>query len=135
MLNELRELIQLEQNAEVMDGIYSIGERLSSRYFFEYLKKNLGVKVQYLDARKILMTDHQFGRSRPLFAEIQARSSDLNLGELIVTQGFIGATLEGKTTTLGREGSDYSAAIFAEALRAKEIHIWTDSPGICDCRP
>lgn len=123
------------------DYIQSFGERLSSVLFTETMKlKAPGKIVKWLDARTILKTDEHFGKARPLTAIIIDLATKILLPELkngtvFITQGFIGETLDGKTTTLGRGGSDYSAAIFAEAVSADILEIWTDVPGIATTDP
>jgi aspartate kinase len=130
---------------KALDSIVSIGERLSSILFTEAMnavfrtaKKE--TKARFLDARDVLITDNQFGKARPLTAEIkiqcEERLSALRHSDIIyVTQGFIGKTREGMTTTLGRGGSDYSAAILAEGIGADVLEIWTDVPGIATTDP
>ena len=93
-----------------------------------------------LDARNYLKTDSHFGKAEPLPLETRTTCHGLEerlktTRELFVTQGFIASDLTGKTTTLGRGGSDYSAALFAEALHAQELEIWTDVPGILTMDP
>jgi aspartate kinase len=92
------------------------------------------------DVREVLITDHQFGKARPLIDEIKNRSDKYfsslkHNNEIFVTQGYIGSTLDGMTTTLGRGGSDYSAALIAEGARASILEIWTDVPGIATTDP
>lgn len=132
-------------SSKAFDYLQSFGERMSSILFTEALKqatrKEKATKdVRLLDARTILKTDDQFGKARPLTETITTRATDilmplLRSGVVFVTQGFIGETLEGNTTTLGRGGSDYSAAIFAEAISADILEIWTDVPGIATTDP
>jgi aspartate kinase len=130
---------------KALDSIQSIGERLSSLLFTEAMniilrKQNSLTIAKWFDARDVLMTDNQFSKARPLTAEIKAlcqehlaivKHTDL----IFVTQGFIGRTKEGMTTTLGRGGSDYSAAILAEGLGADILEIWTDVAGIATTDP
>lgn len=130
---------------KAFDYIQSFGERLSSVLFTEALahvvkKNNLAKTLHWFDARTILKTDDQFAKARPLTEKIIALSREhlipqLKTDVVLVTQGFIGETLDGKTTTLGRGGSDYSAAIFAEAIAADVLEIWTDVPGIATTDP
>ena len=130
---------------KAMDSMQSFGERLSSLLFTRamnivLLKDQPESKAVCLDAREVLITDDQFGKARPLTKEI-SRLCDKKLGALrhesivYVTQGFIGSTNEGMTTTLGRGGSDYSAAIFAEGVKADILEIWTDVAGIATTDP
>lgn len=125
---------------EVMDQVYSLGERLSSAIFSDYLNLVFPEKVSYLDVRSVLHTDSTFGRAIPQIGEIKNAAEEnlrplLSKSRLVVTQGFVGCSPEGKTTTLGREGSDYSAALLGEALNADLIQIWTDVPGIATADP
>jgi aspartate kinase len=130
---------------KAMDSIQSFGERLSSILFAQAMtlvlaKERSNIKSTWLDVREILITDHHFGKARPLTMEILNRCEKL-LGAIrhediiYVTQGFIGATDDGMTTTLGRGGSDYSAAILAEGVRADILEIWTDVAGIATTDP
>lgn len=126
---------------QVMDRLYSIGERLSSAIIADLIKLRIPERpIHFLDARKIIKTDSQFKKAEPQI-ELIAKYTHEILGEelknntLIVTQGFIGEDEEGNTTTLGREGSDYSAALFGEAINASLVQIWTDVPGIASTDP
>jgi aspartate kinase len=125
---------------EIMDQIYSLGERLSSAIFADYLNQYFQEQISYFDVRSVLQTDETFGRAKPDIAKIKF-SVEQNLkpemleSRIIVTQGFVGSSPDGKTTTLGREGSDYSAALLGEALDASLIQIWTDVPGIATADP
>jgi len=127
-----------------MDTVLSIGERLSSILFTKAMntvlkQQRVSFPAQCFDVRNILITDEQFNKARPLQHEINQRCQSLlphffnTKGEkqsVMVTQGFIGSTLSGVTTTLGRGGSDYSAAILAEGFKASLLEIWTDVAGI-----
>lgn len=132
-------------SVKAMDALMSFGERLSSVLFVPALQiahkdAGTGKNVRWVDARDVLRTDDQFSKARPLTEKIAAlcgtQLKDLK-GETTVgvTQGFIGRTEEGATTTLGRGGSDYSAAILAEGLGADSLEIWTDVPGIATTDP
>ena len=121
------------------DALVSLGERISSLLFFEaYQQTHPKQKTKWIDARHFLITDHQFGKAKPQISEISDRLQKL-LPELtdtvFITQGFIGATIHGQTTTLGRGGSDFSAALFAEGLNATTLEIWTDVAGIATTDP
>ncbi len=127
-------------SVKALDTLMSLGERLSSVLFTEALRqiqktetdKN---KVTWLDARDIIHTDDQFGKARPFISKIAQLCQNLDLKKFYVTQGFIGSTESGSTTTLGRGGSDYSAALFAEGVSADILEIWTDVPGIASTDP
>ncbi len=122
-----------------LDQLLSLGERLSSELFTIALSRQ-GIAAQCFDVRKILITDDQFGKAQPLLFEITQKSNDLfktfrESDQIYVVQGFIGATPTGETTTLGRGGSDFTAALLAESFDAQELQIWTDVPGIMTMDP
>lgn len=130
---------------KAMDTLMSLGERLSSVLFVKAMQEALdqdgaGKEARWLDVRDVLRTDDQFGRARPLTGEIielcQAKIAHAKKDPVVyVTQGFIGRTEDGATTTLGRGGSDYSAAILAEGIGADILEIWTDVAGIATTDP
>lgn len=134
-------------SAKAKDVLMSLGERLSSVLFTYALKtvfQQSGEKhlprVEFLDVRTVLKTDEHFGKAKPLTEEIIAQCkehlADCLHGQVVhVTQGFIGQTLQGATTTLGRGGSDYSAAILAEGMNADVVEIWTDVAGVATTDP
>lgn len=127
-----------ECSPRAMDTIYSIGERISSILFtraLSYLYQDQK-QVHNLDVRTVLKTDDDFSKATPLIGHCAELAKQIiKPGHIYVTQGFIGSTLEGLTTTLGRGGSDYSAAILAEAIDATELQIWTDVAGIATTDP
>ncbi|MBC7427625.1 MAG: lysine-sensitive aspartokinase 3 [Bacteriovorax sp.] len=150
MLSELESMsrgihLLKDCSLKAMDSMQSFGERLSSILFTQAMTLTLNreksnAKSQWLDVRDVLITDHHFGKARPLTNEITAccekRLGAIRHEEVIyVTQGFIGATEDGMTTTLGRGGSDYSAAILAEGVKADILEIWTDVAGIATTDP
>ncbi|WP_134090884.1 aspartate kinase [Olivibacter sp. XZL3] len=120
------------------DQIVSIGELISSRIIDAYLRV-VGVKSLWIDARNYIHTDNNFREANVNWEKTQRamESSIPALLEknLLVTQGFIGSTSENFTTTLGREGSDYTAAIFAASLDAELVTIWKDVPGVLNADP
>jgi aspartate kinase len=140
----LRELLKAlgaigEFSTRTQDLIASYGEALSSLIFVERMKR-LGVDTIHIDARKCVVTDDHFGKAAPLMEPTAARleeaaRSHLDAGKVVVMGGYIGATAAGTTTTLGRGGSDYSAAIAGAALHAEEIQIWTDVDGMMTTDP
>lgn len=138
---ELGDLFREEMKVDPvrMEQFYSIGERLSSAIFAEYLSRSfLQRKVQLVDAREMIRTDNCYGMANPDRGEVKEFANyHLNFNDdvLFVTQGFIGMGPYGETTTLGREGSDYSATLLAEAINADEVQIWTDVPGIAVIDP
>lgn len=132
-------------SVKAMDTLMSLGERMSSVLFAEAMsqvlqKQGSAKKTELLDAREVLRTDEVFGKARPLTADIislcEKRLGNIREFKTVyVTQGFIGRTEDGMTTTLGRGGSDYSAAIFAEGVAADILEIWTDVAGIATTDP
>ena len=125
-----------EVTPKAFDNILSIGERLSSIIFKEVLKKLIpDKKIILLDARTIIKTDSNFGKAVPQILLIEKNCKKLNPDYIYITQGFIGADAKGNTTVLGRGGSDFSAALFAEGLGAKILEIWTDVAGIATTDP
>lgn len=123
-----------ELSPRSMDAIASFGERLSSTLFAAF------TGATWFDARKVIRTNEDFGEAMPDMAAITSLAAEhlaplLDRGSPVVTQGYIGATTEGLTTTLGRGGSDYSASLFGAALGAEEIQIWTDVEGVFSCDP
>lgn len=126
---------------KMMDELYSLGERMSSLLVSDLLRLRIPNKIiNFLDARKIIKTSSDFQQAEPQI-ELIAKNAKadiipyLNVDTIFVTQGFVGADLMGNTTTLGREGSDYSAALFGEAIDAELVQIWTDVPGVASSDP
>ncbi|MDC7233111.1 MAG: lysine-sensitive aspartokinase 3 [Spirochaetales bacterium] len=119
------------------DALLSFGERLSTTIItHRALERNMDASL--LDARTFMLTDENFNSASPRMEEtldLIRNKVKPEKGKLIVTQGFIAATENGVTTTLGRGGSDYSAAIIGAALGAEEIQIWTDVNGIMSSDP
>jgi aspartate kinase len=120
------------------DQIVSIGELLSTRIVAAYLNDQ-NVPVTWIDARDLIRTDDAFreGNVDWNISEMQIKAAISAAGETTVflTQGFIGGTRENFTTTLGREGSDYTAAILAYSCDASEVVIWKDVPGVLNANP
>ncbi len=141
-LKEIRNLTQeanMSRSDELTDRIVSHGELMSS-YLFTALFNHFGTKARWFDIRQVMRTDSKFGCAAPLVEVIGALTREkllplLSDDEIIITQGFIAANSEGQTTTLGRGGSDYSAALMGEACNAKTISIWTDVPGVYTTDP
>ncbi|MFT6070047.1 MAG: aspartate kinase [Bacteriovoracaceae bacterium] len=123
-----------------MDALYCLGERMSSYLFSKLLQLKTKKKVILKDARKFIKTDSTYGAGVAQVDQISLSSKkelipDLGDDVIIVTQGFIGSDSEGSTTTLGREGSDYSATLIGEAIDASEVQIWTDVEGVATFDP
>lgn len=124
---------------QLKDQILSYGELLSSLLFVQVLKEVSGDEISWLDAREIITTDHSHNNAEPDIEIIEANAESLLIpyfkNKRFVTQGFIGKTHNGVTTTLGRGGSDYSAALFAEAINADVLEIWTDVTAVYTTDP
>lgn len=125
------------------DQIVSVGEVLSTRIVSAYLEE-AGVDNKWMDARDLIQTDNSYREGKVDWELTQSRVNDILLphfssqapaGRIVVTQGFLGGTSENFTTTLGREGSDYTAAILAYTTNAKEVTIWKDVPGVLNADP
>ena len=120
------------------DQTISFGEMLSTTIISAYLNEN-GIKNQLLDARQYIITDHTFRAANVDFDESRLRIQKLQEehdGTMYITQGFIGSSTKPVvTTTLGREGSDYTGAIFANLLDAKELSVWKDVDGVRNADP
>lgn len=124
---------------QVYDQIVSMGEIISTKIIAAYLSEK-GIKNKWLDARGIIQTDNTYreGKVNYELSEELVKSQllpALNANKIIVTQGFIGGTSENFTTTLGREGSDYSAALLAYFTGAESVTIWKDVPGVLNADP
>lgn len=123
-----------------MDELYSLGEKVSTLLFSKYLNKKETRKSCLVDAREFIITDSEFSRGNPDLDLIEQTIQKNLVGifedhDIVVTQGFVGRSRNQETVTLGREGSDFSAALFAYGLNAQEVHIMTDVPGIAWCDP
>jgi len=122
----------------IMDELLSQGELCSSVLFAAVLRKK-GEAASVFDVRQIMRTNSHFGRAVPqidVLADLAVTHlQPLLASQRIVTQGFIGSDEHGRTTTLGRGGSDYSAALLAEALHGDAVEIWTDVAGIYTTDP
>lgn len=122
---------------QVYDQVVSQGEILSSHILNKYLQIN-GLPSEWLDARKYILTDETYREGKVNWVRTKETVKSLKeilQKKILVTQGFIGGTNQQTTTTLGREGSDYTAAIFASCLNAKSVTIWKDVPGVMSADP
>ena len=123
-------------SSQSLDKVLSYGELLSTKILAEYLCQ-IGIPAEQLDARKVILTDNYFGHAfvhyQQSYSRIRSYFKDRSYMQVIT--GFLGSTKTGATTTLGRSGSDYTAAIFGAALNAKIIEIWTDVSGILSADP
>lgn len=137
-ITTLAEAAMLASSPALTDELVSYGELMSSLLFVEILHER-GIAAQWFDVRKIMRTNDRFGRAEPdvsMVAELTQRQLIPRINDgLVVTQGFIGSEEKGRTTTLGRGGSDYTAALLGEVLNASRVDIWTDVPGIYTTDP
>jgi aspartate kinase len=123
----------------IADAVASYGELLASN-ILTFALSHSGVDAAWVDCRRVMVTDHDFTRARPLYGPTEARLREallplLRAGRVPVVGGYVGATIQGVTTTLGKEGSDFSAAIVGAALNAQEVQIWTDVDGMRTADP
>lgn len=128
-----------ERPPRSVDEAVAVGERLSVLLVSAYLNSQ-GVRAEAVNGAEVIVTDAVFGNATPLMQPTRARAQArlrplLEAGVLPVVTGFNGATVDGKPTTLGRGGSDFSASILAAALDASELWIWTDVDGIMTADP
>lgn len=139
---QVRQLLHSQnpsQTKSVQDAVVSFGEILSSNLTAAVLNER-GVEARQFDARRCIITDEDHTCAAPLMKETFARTEHelrplIESGVVPVLGGFIGATLQGATTTLGRGGSDYTAALLGAALKVDEIQIWTDVTGVLTADP
>lgn len=136
--NELNSFLKANKSPDynfVYDQIVGFGELLSTIIISEYLNI-VGLKNNWVDARNYIKTDNYYRRANVQWEDTQNLiSSNLNTSCLNITQGFLSSDANNFTTTLGREGSDYSAAIFAYCLNAQSVTIWKDVPGVLNADP
>ncbi len=127
-----------ELSPKSLDKLYGFGEFLSSHCVAKILDE-AGINAHWIDARTFMITDENFNAANPQMNIVAKKLSNLLAGKnddtVFVTQGFIGATLQGFPTTMGRESSDFSAAILGAVLKAEEVQIWTDVDGIFTADP
>lgn len=121
------------------DQIVSMGEVISTKIISAYLNE-IGLKNKWMDARGLVQTDNIYREGKVDFDLTEALVKKdlipaLSANNIVITQGFLGGTSENFTTTLGREGSDYSAAILAYCLNAENVTIWKDVPGVLNADP
>ena len=137
-ITTLAEAASLATSTALTDELVSHGELMSTLLFVEIMRER-NVQAQWFDVRKIMRTSDRFGRAEPdveVLAELTNQQLAPRLDEgIVITQGFIGSEAKGRTTTLGRGGSDYTAALLGEALHATRVDIWTDVPGIYTTDP
>jgi len=118
----------------VYDQVVCCGELISTKIVSSYLN-SIGIENTWLDIRDFIKTDETYREGNVIWKETQENFSPLDKGKFYVSQGFLGSDPNYFTTTLGREGSDYSAAIIAHCLDAKSMTIWKDVPGVLNADP
>ncbi len=122
----------------IYDQLVSVGELVSTRIVAAYLNKE-GLKAKWVDVRGYIHTDNTYREGVVQWDKttqsIQQDIPPILQNDIVVTQGFLGGTSENFTTTLGREGSDYTASIFAACLGAESVTIWKDVPGVLNADP
>ena len=128
-----------ERPPRSVDEAIAIGERLSALMMAEYLNST-GIRAQAINGADVIVTDAVFGNATPIMAETRKRTDSILRpliaeGVVPIVTGFNGATVDGRPTTLGRGGSDFSASILAASLDASELWIWTDVDGIMSADP
>jgi aspartate kinase len=141
LLNQCEALAEhtLTATPDVLDAINTLGERLAARIVAALLRQN-GLRSVAIDTTEIIITDDAHGHATPDMTLTRNRIESqllpmLGRGIVPVLTGFIGATVKGKPTTLGRGGSDYSASILAASTDADEVWMWTDVDGIMTADP
>ncbi|WP_417865581.1 aspartate kinase [Xanthomarina gelatinilytica] len=138
LFNELTAFMDRNKSPDynfVYDQVIGYGELVSTTIVNEYLN-DVGLKNQWLDVRDFIKTDNYYRSAHVDWEASQERiATQFNRTQLNITQGFLGSDANNFTTTLGREGSDYTAAIFAYCLNAQSVTIWKDVPGILNADP
>lgn len=138
-IGSLADSASLATSPALADELICHGEMMSTKIFTQLLKER-DFPAVWVDVREVVATNNHYGKASPNDEKTQQQSDAvikplIAEGKVVITQGFIGRDDEGKTTTLGRGGSDYSAALLAEVLNANDVLIWTDVPGIYTTDP
>ncbi|MGF1909098.1 lysine-sensitive aspartokinase 3 [Vibrio kasasachensis] len=137
-VSHLAEDASIQASKKLTDQLVSCGELMSTHLLTQVMREQ-GINAIRFDIRQVLRTNDDFGKAEPNVAQTAQLAKEklvpLCQEFVVVTQGFIGSDEQGNTTTLGRGGSDYSAALIAEAVKAKGLEIWTDVPGIYTTDP
>ncbi|WP_139685666.1 lysine-sensitive aspartokinase 3 [Vibrio tasmaniensis] len=132
------EAASFQTSTKLTDHLVACGELMSTHILAQIIRER-GTPAVRFDIREVMRTNNDFGKAEPQLKDIAALAQQklipLCQQQVVVTQGFIGADNEGNTTTLGRGGSDYSAALIAESVQAIGLEIWTDVPGIYTTDP
>jgi aspartate kinase len=139
---DLEQIVVRQRNPDDYDFLYDqiivYGELIATKIVSHYLL-SMGIENQWVDARDFILTDSRYRDARVRWEEtekaIQSQLITISQKNLVITQGFIGKGNHGESTTLGREGSDYSAAIFGSVLGAESITIWKDVAGVMNADP
>lgn len=143
MFNELDDVLHgvsltRELTDRTRDFVMGFGERFSAFIISQYLNNN-GTPADYVDARQIITTNHDFGSARVLYEEtadsIRTHFKQVDPERVQVVTGFVSSTKSGETTTLGRGGSDYTASLISAALDADAVELWTDIEGMMTADP
>ncbi len=134
----LADTASLATSNALTDELVSHGEMMSTLLFVELLRQRRA-KAEWFDVRRVMKTNDQFGHAEPDVSQLNLLAKEhlqTKIGKgVVITQGFIGQDDKNRTTTLGRGGSDYTAALLAEALGLSRVDIWTDVPGIYTTDP
>lgn len=126
-----------ETTKEMLDSVMAFGERLSAPLLTELLSAR-GLSSIFVDSRNWIVTDDRFGDASVDWEATEAKIAKMRPSwgdSIVVTTGFLGQTIDGRTTTLGRSGSDYTATLLARALHASSVDFWTDVPGVMTADP
>lgn len=138
LLDGLKEFAKADYTPDQLyDQVVSLGELISTRIVAAYLAE-AGLPVKWVDARQYIKTDNTYREGKVDWELTERKIRELAPfldDTVVITQGFIGGTPDGFTTTLGREGSDYTAAIFGSCLGAENVTIWKDVPGVMNADP
>ncbi|MBN2212835.1 MAG: aspartate kinase [Bacteroidales bacterium] len=140
IFTKLQEKLDEEPSAHYnfeYDQIVPYGEILSTKIVFHYLQSE-NLKVRWMDIRKYLKTDNNYREAKlnyELSEDYVRKAFHFNDADIYITQGFIGSTINNLSTTLGREGSDFTAAVMAYFFNLKEVTIWKDVPGVLNADP
>ncbi|MCL4117762.1 UNVERIFIED_CONTAM: hypothetical protein GTU68_016838 [Idotea baltica] len=138
LFDELSQFLKSNKSPDynfVYDQIIGFGELVSTTIISEYLN-SIELKTNWIDVREYIKTDSYYRRANVNWEQTQSRiNKKFNKSILNITQGFLGSDSNNFTTTLGREGSDYTAAIFAYCLNAEHVTIWKDVPGVLNADP
>lgn len=118
----------------IYDQIIGFGELLSTKIVSAFLNEN-NIETNWIDVRDYIKTDSNYRDAKVNWEQTSLEISKINTKQLYITQGFLGSNSKNKTTSLGREGSDYTAAIFAYCLNAKSVTIWKDVAGVLNADP